>query len=162
MAPDNAFKEPSIRAPKPIRPTLPNQSNVAAVEDLQTVWDESMKGVGGVGLPHRSCSVLLISWEAQLDDLNTGEEVDALEGVFQNIFRYTVVKKQLVAGKQSPQILVQKILVDFVYKFDDENTLLIVYYAGHGVPGKLGGESLLLQGYIVNSILLSCPITDNF
>jgi hypothetical protein len=146
-----ACGEPSIRAPKPIRPAAPKKNNVAIVEDLQTVWDESMKGVGGVGLPHRSCSVLLISWDEQLDDLHTREEVDALEAVFKNIFRYTVEKKQLVAGKQSPQIQVQKILVDFVYEFDDENTLLIVYYAGHGVPGKQKGEgpgsmNLLLQG----------------
>jgi hypothetical protein len=57
-----------------------------------------------------------------------------------------VVKKQLVDSKQSPQIQVQKILVDFVYEHDDENTLLIVYYAGHGVPGKLEGEGLMLAG----------------
>jgi len=119
--------------------------------DLQTIWDESMKGVGGVGLPHRNCAVLLISWEEKLDDLHTGDEVEALGAVFRNLFRYTVVKKQLVAGKQEPHIQVQKILVDFVYEYDDENTLLIVYYAGHGVPGKQegegpGGRPLLLAG----------------
>jgi hypothetical protein len=108
-----------------------------------------------------SAQKLFRSWEAQLDDLNTGEEVDTLKGVFRNIFRYTVVKKQLVSGKQYPQIQVQKILVDFVYEFD-ENTLLIVYYAGHRVPGKQSGESLLLQGYMINYILPSCPLTNNF
>ena len=139
---------------KPIRPATPNKHDKAAPEhtdELQTVWDESMKGVGGVGLPHRNCAVLLISWEEQLDDLKTGEEVDALEAVFQNLFHYTVVKSQLVGGKRSPQIQVQKILADFVFEHDDEHTLLIVYYAGHGIPGKqetggAGGVPLLLAG----------------
>jgi hypothetical protein len=150
---DDAFEEPSMRISKPNCPATPNKHDKIITEhtDLQTVWDESMKGVGGVGLPHRNCAVLLISWEAKLDDLHTGEEVDALEAVFTNLFRYTVVKKQLVDGKQSPQIQVQKILVDFVYEYDDESTLLIVYYAGHGVPGKQEGEGpggipLLLAG----------------
>lgn len=153
---DDAPDSPPILASKSSRHATPNKPEKAASEDtdLQTVWDESMKGVGGVGLPHRNCVVLLISWEAKLDDLNTGEEVNALEAVFQRLFRYIVVKKQLVGGKQSPQIQVQKILVDFVYEYDDESTLLIVYYAGHGVPGKQeGGEGpgripLLLAGYV--------------
>ena len=151
---DDAPESPSIRASTFRGHTIPDMQVKPPSEntDLQAVWDESMKGVGGVGLPHRNCAVLLISWEAKLDDLNTGEEVDALEAVFQELFRYTVVKKQLVQGKQSPQIQVQKILVDFVYEYDDESTLLIVYYAGHGVPGKQeGGEGpgripLLLAG----------------
>lgn len=116
---------------------------------LQSIWDEKMKGVGGVGLPHRKCAVLLISWEAKLDDLNTGEEVDALEAVFKNLYRYTVVKKQLMEGEKPPQIQVQKILVDFVFEYDDQSTLLIVYYAGHGIPGKQEGDgpgALLLAG----------------
>jgi hypothetical protein len=105
-----------------------------------------MKGVGGIGLPHNNSVVLLISWENQLDDLHTGDEVDALEAVFKNSFRYTVVKKQLVAGKHDPQIQVQKILIDFVIEFDDENTLFIVYYAGHGMRGKKDKDGLLLAG----------------
>jgi len=110
-----------------------------------------MKGVGGVGLAHRSCAVLLISWEEELDDLGTGEEVDELEAIFKNEYRYIVEKKQLVKERRSPQNQVQKILANFVYDYDDENTLLIVYYAGHGAPGKQEGQgpdktSLLLAG----------------
>ena len=151
---DNAFEleEPSMRGPsKPDRSATPNKHEKPVPEhsDLQAAWDESMKGVGGLGLPHRKCAVLLISWEPKLDDLHTGKEVNDLETVFKDEFNYTVVKKQLVGGEKSPQIQVQKILVDFVYQYDDESTLLIVYYAGHGVPGKVEGGGpggILLAG----------------
>jgi len=33
-----------------------------------------------------------------------------------------------------------KHLADFVYDKDADNTLLIVYYAGHGVPGNAPGK----------------------
>lgn len=150
---DIAYEAASMRDSKPNRPATPNKHEDAVPEDneLQAVWDEAMKGVGGVGLPHKKCAVLLISWEAKLDDLHTGDEVDALEDVFENLFGYTVVKRQLVASRLSPHLQVQKILLDFVVEYDDESTLLIVYYAGHGVPGKqdgedVGGRSLLLAG----------------
>jgi hypothetical protein len=146
------LEEPSMSAPsRPYRSATPNKHEKPVPEhsDLQTAWDESMKGVGGLGLPHRKCAVLLISWEPKLDDLHTGKEVNDLETVFKDEFNYTVVKKQLVGGEKSPQIQVQKILVDFVYQYDDESTLLIVYYAGHGVPGKVEGGGpggILLAG----------------
>ena len=106
-----------------------------------------------MGLPHRKCAVLLISWEPDLDDLNTGEEVDALEAVFKDLFHYSVSKKQLVNSRHPPHLQTQKILLDFVMEYDDEGTLLLVYYAGHGVPGKQDGAddsgiSLLLAGYV--------------
>ena len=47
--------------------------------------------------------------------------------------------------KKSPQVLLQKYLADFVYKEDEEDSLLIVYYAGHGNPGSDG--ELVLTGY---------------
>jgi len=147
MGSDAASNDKSER---PWPGTTPNQINKATVDgtELQNTWEESMKGVGGVGLPHRSCAVLLINWEAKLDDLHTGTEVDALEAVFVNVYRYTVVKKQLVEGKHNPQHQVLKILIEFVEAHDDENTLLIVYYAGHGLPGQQGQgpEGLVLAG----------------
>lgn len=152
---DIACEAASMHSSKPNRPATPNKHKVVPehTDDLQSVWDESMKGIGGVGLPHRKCAVLLISWEAKLDDLHTGDEVDALEAVFKDLFRYTVVKKQLAASRLSPHLQVQKILLDFVVDYDDESTLLIVYYAGHGVPGKQDGEDngghLLLAGYVI-------------
>jgi hypothetical protein len=136
--------------PKPNRPATPKK-HLPEENELQAVWDEAMKGVGGVGLPHKKCAVLLISWEAKLDDLHTGEEVDALEAVFKDLFHYRVEKKQLMKSRHPPHLQIQKILLDFVMEFDDESTLLIVYYAGHGVPGHREGDEdrgvpLLLAG----------------
>ncbi|RDW74874.1 hypothetical protein BP6252_06016 [Coleophoma cylindrospora] len=109
---------------------------------LQIAWDKSMEGIGGAGLPHRNTAVLMISWADELDDLKTTKEVDDLATVFEDKFRYKVVKKRLEAGKR-PQIQVQQYLANFVYDHDSNNTLLIVYYAGHGVhPGKPGQLTL--------------------
>jgi hypothetical protein len=112
---------------------------------LQAVWEESMKDVRVRELPNRHCTVLMISWDAELDDLQTSDEVNRLEGVFCSLFNYTVVKRRIMAGKQ-PSIQVQKFLVDIVHEYDDDNTLLIIYYAGHGIPGKPG--ELQLAGYV--------------
>lgn len=148
---DIACEAISMRNARPNRPAAPNKHDQAVDEDngLQAVWDEAMKGVGGVGLPHKKCAVLLISWEPKLDDLNTSGEVDALEAVFKDLFHYGVVKKQLVDSRHRPQLQIQKILLDFVMEYDDESTLLIVYYAGHGVPSTQQGDehgNLLLAG----------------
>ncbi|RFU34106.1 hypothetical protein B7463_g2217, partial [Scytalidium lignicola] len=117
----------------PIRQENPVPENTV----LQIAWDSSMEGLGGVGLPHRKTAVLMISWAEELDDLHTTTEVNALEAIFKDFFRYTVIKKQLGSGKRA-QIQVQKYLGDFVYEHDGDGTLLIVYYAGHGIPGKRG------------------------
>ena len=128
--------------------TIANKSSSPIVDntDLQNIWDESMKGVGGVGLPHRSCAVLLINWEEKLDDLHTGVEVDALERVFKDVYHYTVEKQQVKEGKRGPHRQVQTFLLEFINKYDDENTLLIIYYAGHGIPGKPEGQGADSKG----------------
>lgn len=110
-----------------------------------------MKGVGRFAYYVGNCAVLLISWEAKLDGLHTGEEVDALEAVFKYQFCYTLVKKPWMASALSLHIEVQRLLLDFVVEHDNESTLLIVYYAGHSISRRLEGEGpvgipLLLAG----------------
>ena len=49
--PDNARNEPSMRSPaKPNRLASPTRQDKVAreVSELQTAWEESMKGVGGM------------------------------------------------------------------------------------------------------------------
>jgi hypothetical protein len=120
----------------------------AASEDanLKIVWDDTMKGYGVTGKPHRDTAVLMISWAEEFDDLHTKTEVDELENVFTGLFHYTVRKQQLseLGGKQ-PTLQILKCLLEFVYEFDNDSTMLIVYYAGHGIPGKAG--ELHLAGY---------------
>jgi hypothetical protein len=114
-----------------------------ALEDaaVRRVWQEEMKDFGLRGKTHRNVAVLMISFVNELDDLNITAEVKELGGVFKDIFHYQVVNKQLSAKKR-PGIQLAKHLADFVYEHEDESTLLIVYYAGHGIPGKPGELSL--------------------
>ncbi|KAH9219763.1 hypothetical protein DL95DRAFT_457032 [Leptodontidium sp. 2 PMI_412] len=104
---------------------------------LQYIWRDTMKDYGFAGKPHRRVSVLMISWHGKLDDLETMGEVNALEDVWRNDFNYEVVKKELVEGKR-PGIQLIKHLADFVFEYEGDSALLIVYYAGHGIPGPPG------------------------
>jgi hypothetical protein len=51
------------------------------------------------------------------------------------------------------QVQINKHLADFVYEEDAEDTLLIIYYAGHGTPDSVTGR-LLLAGYLTTSSYL--------
>jgi hypothetical protein len=104
---------------------------------LRNVFENTMRDLGTIGKPHRKTAVLMVSWAAELDDLNTAQEVNDLESVFKEDFHYTVVKEQL-AGEKPPGQQFSKFLTDFLWNYDSESTLLIIYYAGHGTPGKKG------------------------
>jgi hypothetical protein len=119
------------------------KASEATSEDdkLRNVWETSMKDFGVAAKPYRDTAVLIISWAEELDDLHPTEEVNDLEAVFTEYFHYKVIKRQLTASRR-PSIQVSKHLVDFVHTYDRESTLLIVYYAGHSIPGKPGEISL--------------------
>jgi hypothetical protein len=105
--------------------------------NLRNVFENTMRDLGAIGKPHRKAAVLMVSWAEELDDLNTAQEVNDLESVFKEDFHYTVVK-ELLAGDKPPTVQFSKFLSDFVLNYDSESTLLIIYYAGHGTPGKKG------------------------
>jgi len=74
-------------------------------------------------------------------------QIEELKGVFEQRYNFRVLTKKLndiQEKKISPQKLLQKCLSDLVYYHDEENSLLIVYYAGHGNPGSNG--ELILSG----------------
>lgn len=102
-----------------------------------------MKVLGGIAAPHEKTTVLMISWCKEKNDLETSDEVNQLASVFRDLFNYKVVQKE-ITPRRKPQIQVQKMLADFVDEYDDRATLLIVYYAGHGIPNEPG--NLLLAG----------------
>ena len=111
--------------------------------ELRMTWENEMKMLGGMGVPHEKTAVLMISWCKGLDDLVTTDEVDKLGTVFEESFNFKVMRREIEEGKR-PQIQVQKYLADFVHEHDHKSTLLIVYYAGHGVPVEPG--QLFLAG----------------
>lgn len=72
----------------------------------------------------------------------TPEQVKTLRAVLEKDYHFAVHEKYLHT-RQSPQNQLICHLADFVRDEDDENALLIVYYAGHGRVGK---GKLFLQG----------------
>jgi len=113
-------------------------------DDERRIWEHAMKDFRLGGKSPREAAVLMISWAKELDDLDTEEEVNGLEAVFTDLFNYTVIKRQ-ISGDRRPAIQLALYLAEFVHTYDNESTLLIVYYAGHGVPKVLGG--LHFAGY---------------
>lgn len=92
--------------------------------------------------------MLMISWVAEANDLNTtGDltaEVNELETIFRKVFHYDVIKREISGDPRNrpPGVQVTKYLLELVEKYDSDSTLLIVYYAGHGFAGKSGGLHL--------------------
>ena len=140
--------------------TMPARNDYQDIEQskqarLQMIWDENMVHVDKTS-PHERTAVILISWDPELDDLKTGEEVaqcyivrcsfrqliilqvERLHRVFQDKYNFKVYSTQINAQKK-PQVQAHKYLAEFVYHEDGPRTLLIVYYAGHGFAGEKAG-----------------------
>ena len=90
---------------------------------------------------YNKVAVLLLCWEQSCNDLKTTDEVNALKSVFEERFRYHTTV-EILDNNRTPklQVRLNKKVAAFVDKHDGPNTLLIVYYAGHGKPGKDHGE----------------------
>jgi hypothetical protein len=74
-------------------------------------------------------------------------QIDRLRDVFESKYKYNV--RETVLGHdekgRSAQAQLQKHLADFVYDEDEDQTLLIVYGAGHGIPVHETGKFLLAR-----------------
>lgn len=57
----------------PVRKDYQDQEQSKQVR-LQMIWDEKMVHADKTS-PHEKVAVILLSWDAELDDLHTGEEV---------------------------------------------------------------------------------------
>jgi hypothetical protein len=60
--------------------------------------------------------------------------VDRLKGIFQAEYGFEVTQKQL--EERNAQHQLSAFLADFMWKHDELDTLLIIYYAGHGFVQK--------------------------
>ncbi|RDW82288.1 hypothetical protein BP6252_03400 [Coleophoma cylindrospora] len=111
---------------------------------LKAIWDQDLGRVKNATVSYRQAFVLLLSWHKDVDDLHTSEEVTKLENVFRDTFKYKTVQKVLTKDpRRKAQNQVNRYLAEFVDDHDDTNTLLIVYYAGHGRPGESKGSVVL-------------------
>ncbi|KAH8790381.1 hypothetical protein F5882DRAFT_401411 [Hyaloscypha sp. PMI_1271] len=90
---------------------------------------------------YKHVSVLLLSWHPDCDDMEVDPEVQRLKNVFEGIYNYSVESIQLdCRTAATPQAQANLAVANFVHHNDKEDTLFIVYYAGHGSPGKGRGQ----------------------
>ncbi|KAH7330215.1 hypothetical protein BKA65DRAFT_54129 [Rhexocercosporidium sp. MPI-PUGE-AT-0058] len=86
--------------------------------------------------------VLLLSWHPDCDDMAVRDEVERLQKVFEDTYNYEVKSFQIDSRKpESPQSQVNFEVAHFVHEHDHkDDSLFIIYYAGHGSPGKIPGD----------------------
>ncbi|KAF7531834.1 hypothetical protein G7054_g8499 [Neopestalotiopsis clavispora] len=160
MSPANKIPASGAEAPRPT-PESPSKDyqdeNETHDSRLKAVWDSEMGAREENYSVYEKASVLLLSWHKDDDDLATAEEVTNLEQVFRDEFNYKTTKAELRKNiRASAQIQAHVHLANFLFEHDDESTLLVIYYAGHGKPGKDRG-TLALTG----SRSTSLPSTHN-
>ena len=116
----------------------------------QVLWSNIMdKGHYMKSPGYSNVAVLLLCWEQTSGDFSTEEEVKKLEAVFVDKFGYKTVVQKLNAYNQGRlQVQVNAKVANFVEAYDGPNALLIVYYAGHGKPGKYFGD-LEIFGFVM-------------
>ena len=110
--------------------------------EYQVQWNITM-GEGKYNHPstYDKVVVLLLCWAQSSNDLKTTEEVDALRLVLENRFKYRTTTEHLDNdNKKRLQVQLNSKVAAFVDANDGPNTLLIVYYAGHGKPGEIRGD----------------------
>ena len=115
----------------------------------QVLWSSIMdKGNYIRPSGYNKVEVLLLCWAQASVDLATKEEVEKLKAVFEDKFGYNATIANLDANRQGRlQVQVNAKVANFVEDHDGPQTLLIVYYAGHGKPGKFFGD-LELFGFV--------------
>lgn len=72
-------------------------------------------------------------------------QVDRLGEVFRKRYKFCVTEKKLNTQKPA-QLQINMHLSRFVHDEDDDYTLFIIYYAGHGTPDRSTGRLLLANG----------------
>ncbi|KAH7004659.1 hypothetical protein EDB82DRAFT_56746 [Fusarium venenatum] len=99
------------------------------IEDLQTSAKRAFPNSDYSR--YSDVQVLLIQWDE--DELQVEDEVNELRRVF-NLYNFTTTKFRIPTSN-SHRKLNQKVL-SFVEEHENEDTLLIIYYGGHGVINK--------------------------
>ncbi|KAL9105915.1 MAG: hypothetical protein Q9227_008974 [Pyrenula ochraceoflavens] len=110
--------------------------------ELKVLWEDEMKDVNAY-VHHKHVVALLLYWENKegWTDMETEAEVDQLANVLENVYKFQVKKQIFRETKSRMQSQMNRYLSEFIDEFDKpEDTLLIIYYAGHGwaLPGGRG------------------------
>jgi hypothetical protein len=146
------------------------EKSVQEEANYQVQWSKWMSD-GQQKSFYKHVFVLLLSWHPECDDMEVDLEVtqlfeffqvsrigdtdqtdsskvQRLKSVFEDIYNYNVESIQLDCRKDAtPQAQANLAVANFVHLNDKEDALFIVYYAGHGSPGKERGL-LNMTGYV--------------
>ena len=126
--------------------------------NLNNVDHESEDEKNETPSSYTKVEVLLLCWENYYSDMATKEEIDDLKATFEDQFNYHVEMGYLDV-KTKVQVSVNAIMALFVAEHNNPNTLLIVYYAGHGKSG-LEYASLELFGSVGHRPQFVFSLTD--
>ena len=77
---------------------------------------------------YKRVHVLLLSWEA--DDLGVAKEIAELKDTFDKIYHYEVEHWKIPSNRSHNSL--NRRLTNFIDDYEGEDTLLILYYGGHG------------------------------
>lgn len=134
---------------------------------LERAWSNSMRESGHYMKSsfYRKVKCLMISWDKEHDNLCTEAEVclamwvkrnsltiqvSDLSSFLEKSFHYKVSRVLLKNDSgHCPPLHLMRHIIDFILEEDGPRTLLIVYYAGHGVPERsrdYGWGGLTLTG----------------
>lgn len=144
-------------------------------DDLRNVFNDHMEKAGHYKTSsfYKKVKCLLISWDDDYDDLNTGPEVgffhrnsnsrltvqvDRLANVLEKQMHFKVTRARLTNdaandGNHPAHLQVVRQIINFIWVEDGPQTLLLFYYAGHGSPKSMrdGSDGLTLTGSVHQS-----------
>ncbi|KAE9962787.1 hypothetical protein BLS_010016 [Venturia inaequalis] len=126
-----------------VTPTAVPQAAAAEYTKRQILWDRRMQTATGPRRRYQKTVVLLVSFK-QTDLKNLHNEVDELGQVFVEEYGFKVDRALLGTDNAQKELLY--FLAKFVMDHDEKNTLLIVYYAGHGWAPPDEHDEMLLNG----------------
>jgi len=123
----------SSQAQETLVESTPNKDNgEPSAETQKNWWAEAIAENMDLADGYTKVAVLLIKWEDGLDELMTGGEAKELETLFRDRFYYQTKTVELNV-REKPQHQLNKHISQFICEHDGAQSLLIVYYTGHGV-----------------------------
>ncbi|KAI5369286.1 hypothetical protein Slin15195_G001620 [Septoria linicola] len=110
-------------------------------------WDKVVCKQMGIPDTYQKVAVLMVRWDNMLDeDLKCEKEVEELEALFRQDFRYET-RVAVLTNVKRPQAQLDSAVARFVEDYDGPHRshLLIVYYTGHGMIYK-ASDQLIISG----------------
>lgn len=114
-----------------------NAKEFTGIMDLRSEFEDRIRRYNARnGYEYATVAVLVMFW--QDDDLGVFEEIKQLSSLFSNVYNFTV--RQFVIPSYRAEAALTRGVGDFVYEFGGDDSLIILYYGGHGDPDRNGDK----------------------